>query len=99
MDESLRTAEWILQLNQSVNASLQACKNKKALEHVVFPRLFRLEFGGAEEDRTPDLRIANATLSQLSYRPKSSRRLYTKTLFLCAGAHQGLSFNVVTTGV
>ena len=23
--------------------------------------------GGAEEDRTPDLRIANATLSQLSY--------------------------------
>jgi hypothetical protein len=32
--------------------------------------------GGAEEDRTPDLRIANATLSQLSYRPKS-QRLYT----------------------
>src|SRR5690606_5787188 len=27
------------------------------------------ECGGAEEDRTPDLRIANATLSQLSYRP------------------------------
>jgi hypothetical protein len=27
-------------------------------------------FGGAEEDRTPDLRIANATLSQLSYRPE-----------------------------
>jgi hypothetical protein len=27
-------------------------------------------YGGAEEDRTPDLRIANATLSQLSYRPK-----------------------------
>ena len=26
--------------------------------------------GGAEEDRTPDLRIANATLSQLSYGPK-----------------------------
>src|SRR5690606_11998291 len=31
--------------------------------------------GGAEEDRTPDLRIANATLSQLSYRPHASRRL------------------------
>src|SRR5690606_17570990 len=31
--------------------------------------LRRLESGGAEEDRTPDLRIANATLSQLSYRP------------------------------
>src|SRR5690242_1092322 len=28
--------------------------------------------GGAEEDRTPDLRIANATLSQLSYRPTCS---------------------------
>ena len=28
-----------------------------------------LDFGGAEEDRTPDLRIANAMLSQLSYRP------------------------------
>jgi hypothetical protein len=28
-----------------------------------------MEIGGAEEDRTPDLRIANATLSQLSYRP------------------------------
>ena len=25
--------------------------------------------GGVEEDRTPDLRIANATLSQLSYHP------------------------------
>ena len=30
-------------------------------------------FGGAEEDRTPDLRIANATLSQLSYGPTRSR--------------------------
>jgi hypothetical protein len=27
------------------------------------------EIGGAEGDRTLDLRIANATLSQLSYRP------------------------------
>jgi hypothetical protein len=26
-------------------------------------------YGGAEGDRTLDLRIANATLSQLSYRP------------------------------
>ena len=30
------------------------------------------DIGGAEEDRTPDLRIANATLSQLSYRPMSN---------------------------
>ena len=28
-------------------------------------------FGGEEEDRTPDLRIANAALSQLSYPPES----------------------------
>ena len=27
--------------------------------------------GGAEEDRTPNLGIANAALSQLSYRPES----------------------------
>jgi hypothetical protein len=29
----------------------------------------RTQSGGAEGDRTPDLRIANATLSQLSYGP------------------------------
>ena len=29
-----------------------------------------MHFGGDEEDRTPDLRIANATLSQLSYAPR-----------------------------
>ena len=29
----------------------------------------RFDFGGDEEDRTPDLRIANAALSQLSYVP------------------------------
>ena len=28
--------------------------------------------GGEEEDRTPDLRIANAALSQLSYPPNIS---------------------------
>ena len=31
--------------------------------------LIAQRIGGAEEDRTPDLSIANATLSQLSYRP------------------------------
>ena len=39
-------------------------------------RLYRNDIkyssGGAEEDRTPDLRIANAALSQLSYDPTSS---------------------------
>ncbi len=29
------------------------------------------KIGGAEEDRTPDLRIANAVLPQLSYEPMS----------------------------
>jgi hypothetical protein len=29
--------------------------------------------GGAEGDRTPDLRIANATLSQLSYGPDAAQ--------------------------
>jgi hypothetical protein len=32
----------------------------------------KLNRGGEEEDRTPDLRIANATLSQLSYPPNVS---------------------------
>ena len=39
--------------------------------------------GGADEDRTHDLRIANATLSQLSYRPKIkhvARRLSLATV-------------------
>jgi hypothetical protein len=33
------------------------------------------KIGGAEEDRTPDLRIANATLSQLSYGPTDGKGL------------------------
>jgi hypothetical protein len=32
--------------------------------------------GGAEGDRTPDLRIANAALSQLSYCPSEGAGLY-----------------------
>jgi hypothetical protein len=35
-------------------------------------------FGGDEGDRTLDLRIANATLSQLSYIPNKRRILYAK---------------------
>jgi hypothetical protein len=34
--------------------------------------------GGEEEDRTPDLRIANAALSQLSYPPTSDFILYRR---------------------
>ncbi len=35
--------------------------------------LILLKNGGAEEDRTPDLGVANTTLSQLSYGPKNGR--------------------------
>ena len=35
--------------------------------------LARSRFGGAEGNRTPDLRIANATLSHLSYGPAPAR--------------------------
>jgi hypothetical protein len=35
--------------------------------------LLDLPDGGEEEDRTPDLRIANATLSQLSYPPTAGQ--------------------------
>ena len=36
----------------------------------LFQEIIRaLQFGGPNEDRTHDLRIANAALSQLSYRP------------------------------
>ena len=37
--------------------------------------LLGLSDGGEEEDRTPDLRIANATLSQLSYPPTEAASL------------------------
>ena len=36
--------------------------------------------GGAEGDRTLDLRIANATLSQLSYRPTARRAILASGL-------------------
>ena len=40
-----------------------------ALAFVTLDYRCQLAIGGAEGDRTPDLRIANATLSQLSYGP------------------------------
>ena len=46
---------------------------------LIFPRrlgtVLDLSGGGEEEDRTPDLRIANATLSQLSYPPTAAASL------------------------
>ena len=45
-------------------------KEKPAWGRVALGAAISRDFvGGAEEDRTPDLRIANATLSQLSYGP------------------------------
>jgi hypothetical protein len=38
------------------------------------------EIGGAEGDRTLDLRIANATLSQLSYRPTTRAAILAITI-------------------
>ena len=45
-----------------------------------------LRFGGASRDRTDDLRVANATLSQLSYGPAalSLANLALRTLELVA---------------
>ena len=40
--------------------------------------------GGEEEDRTPDLRIANAALSQLSYPPNVGAILYHTDLLIKA---------------
>ena len=44
------------------------------------PRIRALEVrGGDEEDRTPDLRIANAALSQLSYFPTAGNYIGSVT--------------------
>lgn len=62
-------------------------RNKKPAEpfsyagFMTFSYNFRHVLGGAEEDRTPDLRIANATLSQLSYRPNELPILPTQNQF------------------
>ena len=44
-------------------------------------------FGGEEEDRTPDLRIANAALSQLSY-PPMERKMRIADYRACAHARR-----------
>jgi hypothetical protein len=50
---------------------------------LTIPRVLMLRVGGAEGDRTPDLRIANATLSQLSYGPMASVALLRGAAGLC----------------
>ncbi len=46
--------------------------------------------GGAEENRTPDLSIANATLSRLSYRPTLPANKYIGTRTTLFIYRQGL---------
>ena len=48
------------------------------------------EVGGAEGDRTPDLRIANATLSHLSYSPVDSKRWKSNSVLCLAPVSFGL---------
>jgi hypothetical protein len=53
---------------------------------------FGLSGGGEEEDRTPDLRIANAALSQLSYPPNAAN--YSFSGALREGMNASPSFTV-----
>ena len=46
--------------------------------------------GGAEEDRTPDLHVANVALYQLSYRPKEAQK-YIRA----PAAEQALTFEML----
>ena len=41
-----------------------------------------LSYGGLEGDRTLDLRVANAALSQLSYEPINNRYIISEKNFL-----------------
>ena len=53
----------------------QKPNKKPALRRVIWmlPDFLKQVIGGEDEDRTHDLRIANAALSQLSYPPTSAR--------------------------
>ena len=65
-------------LGQLPRKSLAALRMHDALR-VQFPNCAKKEqggLGGAGGDRTPDLRIANATLSQLSYSPTEGVLVY-----------------------
>ena len=65
-----RLTRGFLLLKAPQNASTISAGSKKTKG----PRSRALYlFGGDEEDRTPDLRIANATLSQLSYVPLNAQ--------------------------
>ena len=68
-------AEWVVAVE--ADNEKQQMQRKSPSIAVGFCYLVNQErfvvVGGDEEDRTPDLRIANATLSQLSYVPTVTR--------------------------
>ncbi len=57
--------------------TLAEAQIKKPVVTCVTTGFFKI--GGPNEDRTHDLRIANAALSQLSYRPTKPRIISIKT--------------------
>ena len=76
---------WLI---RCVSAALLSFMDKQVVfcANVEFPRN-----GGAEGGRTPDLRIANATLSQLSYGPSAAAgdpRAGRKARGSCGGLHR-----------
>ena len=52
----------------------------------MLPDYLKQVFGGEDEDRTHDLRIANAALSQLSYPPNVAAILYHPAPLIKANA-------------
>ena len=51
------------------------CRQYNQSENPLKPLPERICYGGPGEDRTPDLRVANAALSQLSYEPQNPTKL------------------------
>ena len=58
-----------IELSYARETIAETCSICVALATAIMSQIGSEEIGGAEGDRTLDLRIANATLSQLSYRP------------------------------
>ena len=63
-----------------MSTRFEADIRRKARYYTGFSGFVGWVSGGVEEDRTPDLRIANAALSQLSYDPTAGSQSSGKTL-------------------
>ena len=74
-DESATLNERLLRGNAHIFVGRNVGKEKPDSEKsgifALIPQCYAKGAGGPEEDRTPDLRIANAALSQLSYGPEA----------------------------